>query len=69
MTTDELICDGRRIRLGHAAVQGSRWAKVCGRMLAGSCWERDCGRTDPQNVLPSADEMCSSSSPSRWRCP
>ena len=46
MTRDELICGGRRISLGYAAVRGSRRAKVFGIMLARSCSERAGERTD-----------------------
>ena len=44
-----------------------RRQKFFRRIMLGRSWsERSCATTRTKNVIPSADRMCSSSSPSRW---
>ena len=57
---------GAPVMLAGGAPDDRREWRCVGMMLAGSCWERDCERTRPQNVIPSRDRMTSSSSPTRW---
>ena len=55
------------VQCGRAAhISRKRCAKYSRMTLARNCTDRNCARTRTINVSPSVDQMCSSSSPSRW---